>query len=81
MEDVWARHAAVLRVADPRLDLLLQGFLKARYDQLEESERGTFEHLLSYPDAILLEWLMGRQIPADKDVAELVNTIRNTGSP
>ena len=59
------------------LDLLLQGFLKARYDELEEHQRSTFEHLLTYPDAILLEWLMGRQIPADKDVAQLVNTIRN----
>ena len=63
------------------LDVLLNSFLKHRYVRLDARERDSFARLLEYPDAVLLEWLMGRMIPADKDVADIVQEIRHTAAP
>ena len=60
------------------LDDLLGRFLDQRYDALGRSEQAIFETLLEYPDAVLLELLMGRMQPADSDVAEIVRAIRDT---
>ncbi len=60
------------------LDLLLQGFLEHGYDRLDARGRESFQELLSYPDQDLLEYLMARALPTDKDVADVVNCIRNT---
>ncbi len=60
------------------LDLLLQWFLEQGYDTLTEPGRVAFQELLSYPDQDLLEYLMARALPTDKDVADVVNCIRNT---
>ncbi len=60
------------------LDLLLQGFLEQGYDTLTEQGQEAFQELLSYPDQDLLEYLMARALPTDKDVADVVNCIRNT---
>ena len=58
------------------LDLLLRDFLDCGYTHLDAPERAVFEQLLDYPDAVLLEWLMGRIRPTDKDVVQLVDKIR-----
>jgi antitoxin CptB len=60
------------------LDLLLRGFLDSGYGALEEPDRRCFDRILDYPDAVLLEWLMGRIRPADKDVARLIEKIRSS---
>ena len=62
------------------LDLLLQGFLRQRRDGLDAVSQARFETLLNYPDAVLLEWLLGRQIPSDREVAELVRDIRDSAA-
>lgn len=58
------------------LDLLLRDFLDSGYTRLDAPERAAFERLLDCPDAVLLEWLMGRIRPTDKDVVQLVDKIR-----
>ena len=58
------------------LDLLLRDFLDSGYAQLNAAERARFERLLDYPDAVLIEWMMGRTRSADKDVVQLVDKIR-----
>jgi len=58
------------------LDLLLRDFMDRGYSSLEAGERATFAQLLECPDAVLLEWLMGRIRPTDKDVVQLVDKIR-----
>ena len=63
------------------LDLLLQGFLEQCHEHLDATTLEHFETLLRYPDAVLLEWLMGRQVPSDREVAQLVRQIRNTAVP
>ena len=60
------------------LDELLKRFLTLRYSSLDGEELKTFELLLEYPDAVLIELLMGRMTPADGDVAKIVREIRNT---
>lgn len=59
------------------LDLLLGDFLERGYADLDAAGREGFERLLEYPDAVLLEWLMGRIRPGDRDVARLVEQIRS----
>ena len=63
------------------LDELLNSFLLQGYRDLDETAQETFGKLLEYPDAVLLELLMGRMTPADKDVARIVQKIRNTAAP
>jgi antitoxin CptB len=62
------------------LDLLFRDFLDHAYPQLDAAERKAFDHLLDYPDAVLLEWLMGRIRPTDTDVIQLVDKIRSAAS-
>ena len=63
------------------LDELLSRFLLQRYSNLDSLQQQTFTRLLDYPDDVLLELLMGRMAPADKDVAHIVQEIRNTAAP
>jgi antitoxin CptB len=63
------------------LEVLLNGFLERRFERLDARERDGFARLLGYPDAVLLEWLLGRMVPADKDVADIVQDIRHTAAP
>ena len=63
------------------LDLLLGGFLDTAFEMLDTTQQQQFDRLLDYPDAVLLEWLMGRIQPADKDVAKLVQQIRSATVP
>lgn len=58
------------------LDDMLQGFLQRAYDDLSSDERAQFENLLNCHDNLLLEYLMGRTVPADPDTANVVNKIR-----
>ncbi|NOX92830.1 MAG: succinate dehydrogenase assembly factor 2 [Gammaproteobacteria bacterium] len=59
------------------LDDMLHGFLdRGGFDDLAENERDQFENLLTCHDNLLLEYLMGRTVPADPDTANVVNKIR-----
>jgi antitoxin CptB len=59
------------------LDLLLRDFLDSGYPELDGAGQQLFDRILDYPDAVLLEWLLGRIRPTDKDVAQLVDKIRS----
>ncbi len=59
------------------LDELLKCFLVKRHNTLDERDQHTFSVLLEYPDNVLLELLMGRMTPADRDIARIVRNIRN----
>jgi len=62
------------------LDLLLRDFLDTGYPDLDAAGQQLFDRVLDYPDAVLLEWLMGRIRPTDKDVAQLVEKIRSAAA-
>jgi antitoxin CptB len=63
------------------LDALLQGFLARGYGELDEHQRQVFEALLTTPDNLLLEYLMGRTVPMDPDTANVVKQIRHAAHP
>ena len=58
------------------LDLVLQAFLDHRYEHALPEERRAFESLLNYPDALLFEYIMGRVIPTDGQLAHVINQLR-----
>ena len=60
------------------LDLLLDGFLEHGFSQLDARGRETFKRLLDYPDTTLLQLLMGQMQSSDRDVAHVVEHIRNS---
>ena len=63
------------------LDELLGCFMEAGYERLDEQGREHFSALLEYPDAVLLELLMGRMATADTDVTHIVQQIRSALAP
>ena len=63
------------------LDAMLQAFMDKAYDDLSEQHQRAFEILLQTPDQLLLEYLMGRTIPIDKDVAYVARRIRESAGP
>ncbi len=63
------------------LDAMLQSFMNKAYDDLSEQQQKAFEILLQTPDQLLLEYLMGRTIPIDKDVAYVARCIRESAGP
>jgi antitoxin CptB len=58
------------------LDLVLQAFLDYRYEQATPDARRAFEALLNYPDALLFEYVMGRVVPTDRQLANVVTLLR-----
>jgi antitoxin CptB len=79
--DRYNRLAWQCRRGMRELDELLNRFLLQGYRGLDEAAQETFVKLLEYPDTVLLELLMGRMTPADKDVAHIVQKIRNAAAP
>lgn len=63
------------------LDELLQSFLQHGYPRLNDSQRHTFERLLTTQDNLLLEYFMGRTHPRDPDTADVVARIRHAAHP
>ena len=59
------------------LDLVLQAFLDHRYEHALPEERRAFEALLNYPDALLFEYIMGRVIPTDSQLAHVITQLRS----
>ena len=62
------------------LDILLQTFVTTAVPLLNQIELEAFKRLLTQPDNLLLEYLMGRTVPLDQEVASVVEQIRNTAS-
>lgn len=60
------------------LDSLLQRFFKQQIDALSEQQLESFESLLKSADDLLLEYLMGRMVPMDAGVADVVAKIRQS---
>jgi antitoxin CptB len=59
------------------LDLLLQGFFDLKIDTLTNKEIVAFTELLECADDQLLGYFMGRVVPSDQRIAEIVSKIRH----
>lgn len=62
------------------LDLLLQPFLDAGYENLDESEQGQFLQLLELPDQELFEQLMEIKQPEKKELSRVITKIRHAAT-
>ena len=66
----WAARRGMLE-----LDLVLEPFVTARYAQLDEPERRSFQQLMLCEDQDLFAWLMRREQPRDRELAGIVSQI------
>jgi succinate dehydrogenase flavin-adding protein (antitoxin of CptAB toxin-antitoxin module) len=58
------------------LDLLLERFARGPLAQASAAERAGFEELLSLPDPLLADYLLGGMTPGRAPLARLVTRIR-----
>lgn len=59
------------------LDVILQRFLTCHLNQLTDDEITAFEHLLTAQDPDLYAWLMGYEMPVDKELRDIVAVIQS----
>ena len=74
----FARLCWQCRRGMAELDALLNPFMEQRFALLTPRERQVFAHLLACSDQLLLEYLMGRTVPIDTEVANVIQQIRTT---
>jgi antitoxin CptB len=58
------------------LDYLLQNYLHKHYESFTHADSAAFQQLLDTPDALLLEYLLGRTIPVDPVIRDVIQKIR-----
>jgi len=63
------------------LDLMLESFVEKYYSDLPVKTKKAFHQLLNCQDQILLDYLMGQDVPTDKDVADVAKQIRDAAGP
>ncbi|MEJ2362745.1 MAG: succinate dehydrogenase assembly factor 2 [Gammaproteobacteria bacterium] len=63
------------------LDALLGDFVDQHYRALSESQRNSFRVILEYPDQMLFDYFFGDSVPIDKDVADVIQWIRQAVTP
>lgn len=56
---------------------MLERYLEKAYDEANEVEKIAFERLLDLQDPQLLNYLLGREQPIDRDLANIVARIRS----
>lgn len=60
------------------LDLLLGAFLERRFPDVPARVQADFVRFLGYQDQIIHDWLIGRSVPAEAAMRELVDLIRSS---
>lgn len=63
------------------LDAVLQSFLDTSFASLSDAEIACFERILELTDPELLAYLSGRSVPADAEIAALIDRIRSSHRP
>ena len=64
------------------MDIILQDFVNNSYEQLSNENKNAFSNLLDEQDLDILNWIMGKDEPADSKLIGIINIIkisRNTG--
>ena len=57
------------------LDVLLERWLDRHWEQADASTRAAFERLLACEDDRLWNWMIGREAPADDELADIVRRV------
>ena len=63
------------------LDLMLETFVENCYEGLPVKTKQAFHQLLKCQDQFLLDYLMGQDVPTDKDVADVAQQVRDAAGP
>ena len=63
------------------LDLMLERFVENKYATLPIKSKYAFHQLLKCQDQFLLDYLMGQDVPTDKDVADVAQQVRDAAGP
>ena len=63
------------------LDLMLETFVENCYEDLPVKTKQAFHQLLKCQDQFLLDYLMGQDVPTDKDVADVAQQVRDAAGP
>ncbi|MEE4146285.1 MAG: succinate dehydrogenase assembly factor 2 [Halieaceae bacterium] len=66
----WASRRGMLE-----LDLVLEPFVLARYERLDERDRLRFQQLMSCEDQDLFAWFMQREQPEDEELRAIVGKV------
>ena len=66
----WASRRGMLE-----LDLVLEPFVVARYQQLGEEDRQRYQQLMLCEDQDLFSWFLQRQLPEDEELRDIVRQI------
>lgn len=66
----WATRRGMLE-----LDLILLPFLENRYSSLESADQEKFRKLLACQDPELFSWFMGKSVPEDAEMQEIVEMV------
>lgn len=72
----WACRRGMLE-----LDVLLQPFIEAHYENLSVEHKSAFIRLLECEDPELFAWFMGHEICPDQELADMVITVRGRPAP
>ncbi|MEH6581933.1 MAG: succinate dehydrogenase assembly factor 2 [Halioglobus sp.] len=66
----WAARRGMLE-----LDLVLEPFVNARYQELSESDRLCFQQLMLCEDQDLFSWFLRREQPEEQELIGIVKQI------
>ena len=60
------------------MDIILQEFINVSYDQLNDEDKNAFSKLLDEQDLDILNWIMGKDKPANDRLANIINIIKTS---
>jgi len=63
------------------LDAVLQSFVQTAFAELGGPDIACFERILELPDPELFAYVTRRSVPADPDIARLIERIRSSHRP
>ena len=78
MSDKKARLLWRCRRGIKEMDIILQEFINISYDQLNDEDKNAFSKLLDEQDLDILNWIMGKDKPANDRLANIINIIKTS---
>ena len=78
MSDKKARLLWRCRRGIKEMDIILQEFINVSYDQLNDEDKNAFSKLLDEQDLDILNWIMGKDKPANDRLSNIINIIKTS---
>ena len=78
MSDKKARLLWRCRRGIKEMDIILQEFINVSYEQLNDEDKNAFSKLLDEQDLDILNWIMGKDKPANDRLANIINIIKTS---